>query len=70
MPAVTEEDPGVHHVAVEDGSRGHGRGRGPRRGRMNGKSKSSVRMSVFWMFLILNYFLSLLFKGSILKCQF
>lgn len=68
MPAVTEEDPGVHHVAVEDGSRSHSRGRSPRRGRMNGKS--SVRMSVFWIFFILNYFLSLLFKGSILKCQF
>lgn len=35
---------------------------------MNGKS--SVRISVFWMFFIWNYFLSLLFKGSILKCQF
>lgn len=48
MPAVTEEDPGVHDVAVEDGSRGHSRGPRPRRGRMNGKS--GVRVSVFWMF--------------------
>lgn len=48
MPAVTEEDPGVHDVAVEDGSRGRSRGPRPRRGRMNGKS--GVRVSVFWMF--------------------
>lgn len=63
MPAVTEEDPGVHDVAVgdKDGSRG------PRTGRMNGKS--SIRVCVLDVF-ILNYFLSLLFKGSILKCQF
>lgn len=48
VPTVTEEDPGVHNVAVEDGSRGRSRGPRPRTGRMNGKS--GVRVSVFRMF--------------------